>query len=1794
MSIRPTFYAKFAKRFVAVLSRIVTFVDGMKNTKSFSIPFILSQLFNASIKSILAAILLVLLANCSMKGSSKQKIADAINGSTDKLRVNLDVTELNVSEGSAALINVILTDRRTESTVVAISLTSSRNDVSSDFMPVAESVTIPAGALSASLTLTTRQDTLFEKDEKFTLGISSSDSQVIVDQPEIVVTILDDDVAPKVSVDSTAQNINESSGTGEIAISLDHASAFSSVVSYTVTSSTASSSDYTMASGDVTFAPGETSKTLSFSVLQDSDVESAETFSVSLASSSANVTVGSNSTHTVTIVDDDFTSLTVSDATAVEGSNLSFTVTLSVASSGTVQFDWSTAAGTAAAGVNFTSASGTETVLSGTLTKTITVASLDSAGICETDKSFTVSISNPVNATISDASGTGTITDNDLPSLSIANASNTEGSPVGITATLSVACPTKNVTFEWSNASGTATSGTDFSAISSQLATITAGSTTTTLSTSTTADGLDEADETFSVSLANLSNATGGTTTATATIVDNDSAPTVNFTASTSSLSEAGSAVSITAQLSTASGQAVSIPYTVTGTATGSGTDYSISSSPLSIPAGSTSASITVTPVDDSNVEGDETIVVTMGTVVNATKGSTDVHTITLTSDDWPVVNFSGATSSVSESTGLSEAWHSGMTSWTRRKKIFINNKDATEDISAVPLMVKLDSTRVDYSQTQNAGEDLRFLDQSGNSLNYEVESWNESGTSFVWVESPTLTTGSTSQYIWMYYGNTSASDGQNLAGTWSGTSFQGVYHFASGAGNVTNDSSGNSNNLSLVNGLNVTTTGEMGMGPVVSFDGTDDYATASGTSISAISGSMMAEMWVYHQCPFGCYYAGAGNNTSGWRVTQQVTGYSKMLVSNSAGIGYDGSMNGDGVEKNEWVHYLFYFNDSTDELSVYRNGEFSSKVTTSRYPDPSAIAFEIGRTPGTSSGYFTGKIDEVRVASAVQSASWIRADYLSQVDQFLGFGAEESNLGDAVLTLTLDQSSPYSATIPYTIFGTASGSDTNATNGSVVIAAGQTSATVRFNIYKDTADAEGNETIIATLGTPTNATLGTTTQHTVTIVDDPNFAPVANNDSTTLTSVGAAYIYPLANDTDVNSDYLLISAVSTPTKGTVRNMNTYLIYTPNSDFASEVLTYTVSDSRGGTANGSITLGYSIPFTWTGNVSNAWNVAGNWLGGSVPTSTDAVYFTSDCVNCDPSLVATTSVGSLVMTSSFTGSINMNTYTLNVGANGAKTAYYNQFGGTLNGGSGAFNLYDGLLNLAGGTFNASSGSNNFDFAPYINSNLTMLDLTGGTFVSNSGTVYLTGNGNRNLKLGTNSFGNLYFDNASYYLAGSDSPSVNGTLTLKGSTGSIPLNGGEIKTYGSIDVIDGGRGGTTLVRLLGSSSQTVTTTGTGSYNPRFPSIELNNSAGVTFVQSSTNPIRFAGDFTYTAGAVTFPTDIQFGDNYYTSSTQNISMASSLSVNNLSTYPLNRAVSGTLVLAGDLTLTNTVCSGHSYQSLGGTFEIQGSLYIYGCGVRGSTLFSFTGSDSNITIVSSDPSYSRVPAIEFAKTAGQTLTLTAASPSVLIFTDNVTYTSGNLATNNITVHFDTASFAHVGSTGKTYSLGGSIQFQDVKVYMNSSPLYPSISGSLNVLGKLTLSSGISTQINGGEINAYGDVQLGLTTTGTTVLNMLGGSNATLSTVGTVWSDMIPGSVFTINKPGATVTFANSVETRSADWDVVAGDLDLAGRNLTIGAGTSTTINLNGNTLTKNGGVLTIGGSTQGTGSILGGTVNP
>ncbi len=245
------------------------------------------------------------------------------------------------------------------------------------------------------------------------------------------------------------------------------------------------------------------------------------------------------------------TSLFVSDAQVSEGNagsaTVSFTVSLSNPVPPTVSVNYATGLGNATPGADYGSTSGVLTFAPGEVSKVVDVSVFGDA-LDEANETFRLILSNAVNARIADASGTGTILDDDpTPSLAITDVSVAEGNAGTADAvfTVTLSAPSgQSVSALLATADGTATGGSDYVVRSSPVV-LPAGTTTVQAVVQVIGDLQDETDETFLVNLTAPSNATLSDSQATATILDDD-VLTVSAIAPSSGPAAGGTPVTIT------------------------------------------------------------------------------------------------------------------------------------------------------------------------------------------------------------------------------------------------------------------------------------------------------------------------------------------------------------------------------------------------------------------------------------------------------------------------------------------------------------------------------------------------------------------------------------------------------------------------------------------------------------------------------------------------------------------------------------------------------------------------------------------------------------------------------------------------------------------------------------------------------------------------------------------------------------------------------------------------------------------------------------------------------------------------------------------------------------------------------------------------------------------------------------------------------------------------------------------------------------------------------------------------
>jgi len=421
-------------------------------------------------------------------------------------------------------------------------------------------------------------------------------------------------------------------------VSLSKATTKDVRLAYTISgTATGSSTDFTLSNGDLVIAAGQKTGVIPLLVTDDSAQESNETVVVTLTAAT-NATLGTQKVHTYTIQDNDQSGVgfaSTSSSGAESATSVNFQVALSAAVAQEVRVDYTVSGTATGSGTDYTLANGTAVIAAGQTSANITATIVDDSAM-ESAETIVVTLSNPVGATLTaNTVYTYTINDNDLPTVGFSSASSAGAesvSPVLIPVTLS-AVSLRETRFEYAVTGGTAGSTTDFTLASGTLV-IPIGQITANISLAVTNDAIDELDETVIITLSSPVDATLGATSAhTYTIQDNDN-PTIAFTSASSSGLESVTPVSIGLTLSAAPVAEVQVAYTLSGTATGGGTDYTLANGTVTVPAGQTTANISLVIVDDAIADPNETVILTLSSPTNSTLGTNTTYTYTITDND--------------------------------------------------------------------------------------------------------------------------------------------------------------------------------------------------------------------------------------------------------------------------------------------------------------------------------------------------------------------------------------------------------------------------------------------------------------------------------------------------------------------------------------------------------------------------------------------------------------------------------------------------------------------------------------------------------------------------------------------------------------------------------------------------------------------------------------------------------------------------------------------------------------------------------------------------------------------------------------------------------------------------------------------------------------------------------------------------------------------------------------------------------------------------------------------------------
>ncbi len=512
---------------------------------------------------------------------------------------------------------------------------------------------IPAGSLTGSVAIPIIDNTTLQAARTVSLSLSAPVNATLGASTVHTLSITDNDTLPLLQFSSAAVTVPESAGSGSVTVTLSQALPQNTTVAYTVSGTASNPADHNLVSGSVVIPANATTASIPYTIVNDTAIEPSETIVLTLGSA-AGTSPGTNPVMTITIADNDSPnpsiSLATSSSTVSEGAGTAnITVNLSQPASSLLYVGYSVS-GSALLDVDYSaslnlSSSTILTITPGASSGTISIPITDDV-LRENPETIVVTLQNSSMGSYTISGGnahTISITDNDpIPSVSWASSSMSVSESVGtVTLNAVLSAPSSIPVSVPFTVSGTSTNPSDHGAASGTL-TFGPGQTNLSYNFFIGQDSISESNETVILTLGTPVNASLGSTP-THTLTISDAAPAairLGWTVVNQSASE-GNSITLKASLNAAATAAISAPVSISGTAT-SGADFTLSSTSISIPAGSTQGSVTLSLLNDSVSEVAESVILTLGTPSGAgLERGLYTSTITLTdATPLPVVTF--------------------------------------------------------------------------------------------------------------------------------------------------------------------------------------------------------------------------------------------------------------------------------------------------------------------------------------------------------------------------------------------------------------------------------------------------------------------------------------------------------------------------------------------------------------------------------------------------------------------------------------------------------------------------------------------------------------------------------------------------------------------------------------------------------------------------------------------------------------------------------------------------------------------------------------------------------------------------------------------------------------------------------------------------------------------------------------------------------------------------------------------------------------------------------------------------
>lgn len=322
---------------------------------------------------------------------------------------------------------------------------------------------------------------------------------------------------------------------------------------------------------------------------------------------------------------------------------------------------------------------------------------------------------------------------------------------------------------------------------------------------------------------------------------------------------------------------------------------------------------------------------------------------------------------------------------YDKRIIVTVDSDLVDEELTNFPVLVFLNSSRIDWNYVNDNLSDLRFCNFTDGitEFSYEIESYN-STHAWIWVKVPYIS-NTTDTRFYMYFGDADATSTENKTDVWD-PDFVMVQHMNDATTSTILDSTSNDNDgTKKAANEPVEATGKIGQGQ--DFDGTTYIKILNSESLNITGNTITREFW------FKGDVTGTGDFIGDLWVHIAILSSSNVYnyIQTDSGI-QNPAASVSGLS-NTWIYVVCVYDENGEsgkEIKTYVNGVLTGWGTQSGDLIPTVSDIYFGSRGGIGD-FLTSVIDEIRVSSNGRSSAWVGASYETQRDEgFLSYSATE------------------------------------------------------------------------------------------------------------------------------------------------------------------------------------------------------------------------------------------------------------------------------------------------------------------------------------------------------------------------------------------------------------------------------------------------------------------------------------------------------------------------------------------------------------------------------------------------------------------------------------------------------------------------------------------------------------------------------------------------------------------------------------------------------------------------------------